>query len=407
VLFSRPRCPPGSASTRPPLELADVVRHIGDSFRRGRALSREQERALSDIVRCRTAELGGHKDVCQECGFERPAYNSCRNRHCPKCQALEAARWLERRRARILPVHYFHVVFTLPAELRPLARENRALVFDAMFHAAGEALCELGRDSRRIGAQLGVTAVLHTWTRELQFHPHIHCVVTGGGLSLDGERWVATRPDFLLPVRVLGALFRGKLLAMLADARVRGELRAAPEPAAWQRLMAKLYRLRWNTYVKPPFGGPEQVFAYLGRYTHRVALSNYRLLSFDERGVRFRTRGDGQAILSAEEFLARFVEHVLPPGFVKIRHYGLHSASHATTRLEQARALLCAAAPSAAVEAPQLTGTAPVDWRDLARQLTELDLTHCPNCCQQTLVRIALVIAHGAEARAPPERMCA
>jgi predicted RNA-binding Zn-ribbon protein involved in translation (DUF1610 family) len=400
------RCPPGSAATRPPLELADVVRHVGDSFRRGRALSREQKRALSDIVRCRTAELGGHKDVCQTCGFERPAYNSCRNRHCPKCQALEAARWLERRRARILPVHYFHVVFTLPAELRPLARAHRELVFDAMFAAAGAALGELGRDPRRIGGELGVTAVLHTWTRQLEFHPHIHCVVTGGGLSLDGERWIATRSDFLLPVRVLGALFRGKVLAALGAARAKGELRVT-DRVAWQRLIDKLYRLRWNTYVKPPFGGPEQVFAYLGRYTHRVAISNHRLLSFDEHGVRFRTRGDRHAILSADEFVARFVEHVLPPGFVKIRHYGLHSASHATTRLEQARALLCAASPSAAINVPRSHDIEPSDWRDLARELTDVDLTRCPNCGQATMVRVALLAVDALRARAPPDEACA
>lgn len=391
---------------RPPVEVADIVRLAGDRVRQSRAFSREQERALSDIVRCRTAALGGHKDVCRECGFERPAYNSCRNRHCPKCQALEAARWLERRRARILPVHYFHVVFTLPAELRPLARANRGLVFDAMFAAAGEALCQLGRDPRRIGAELGVTTVLHTWTRELEFHPHIHCVVTGGGLALGGDRWIATRPDFLLPVRVLGAMFRGKVLAALASARAHGKLSAVPEPAKWRQLMRKLYRLRWHTYVKPPFGGPEQVFAYLGRYTHRVAISNYRLLSLDERGVRFRTRGDGEARLSPEEFLARFVEHVLPPGFVKIRHYGLHSASHATTRLEQARALLCAASPAAPAAAPT-TDTAALDWRDLTRQLTEVDLARCPRCGQGSMERVALLTPGCAGARAPPERKCA
>lgn len=345
--------------------------------------------------------------MCTTCGLEGPpSYNSCRNRHCPKCQALEAARWLARRRARILPVHYFHVVFTLPAELRPLAKANRALVFDAMFRAAGEALCELGRDPARIGAELGVTAVLHTWTRELEFHPHIHCIVTGGGLSLDAQRWVATEPDYLFPVRVLGALFRGKVLSALAHARARGELRAAPAPARWRDLKQKLYRMRWHTYVKPPFGGPEQVFAYLGRYTHRVAISNYRLLGLDERGVRFRTRGDGEATLSPEDFVARFVQHVLPPGFVKIRHYGLHSASHATTRLERARALL-SAAPSSDEQRPVSTDVPLTDWRELLYQLTDLDLRHCPACGSTTLMRVALPGAEGVGARAPPERRCA
>lgn len=276
--------------------------------------------------------LGGHVDVCDDCGHGEVSYNSCRNRHCPKCQGIAQARWLKQRLERILPTHYFHVVFTLPAELHPLILANARTLFDMLMTCAGETLVELGRE--RLGAQLGVTEVLHTWTRELLFHPHAHCIVTGGGLSLDGKRWVSTRPSFLLPVRVLGALFRGKLLARVVAAYEAGELRL-DGPAAkladaktFARLRDKLYRKKWHVYSKPPFGGAEQVFKYLGRYTHRVGLSNHRLLSLDNRGVTFRTRGDATTTICPAELLRRFLLHVLPPRFVKIRHYGLMAASN-------------------------------------------------------------------------------
>jgi hypothetical protein len=281
----------------------------------------------------------------------------------------------------VLPTHYFHVVFTIPSELRDLALYNREAVFGWLFASSAEAMLELGRDPKRLGAQLGITSVLHTWTRELLFHPHVHCIVTGGGLSLDGEQWVETRPDFLFPVRVLGKLFRGKFLARLVDAYINGELqlegRAArlADPRAFERLRKKLYRKRWVVYCKPPFGGPEQVFRYLGRYTHRVGLSNNRLVSIDEKGVTFRTRGQSTITVSPDEFLRRFVLHVLPKGFVKIRHYGLMASGNLATKLAIARRLLGAPAP-----AESSSPSAPRDFCELLLALTGIDLRRCPRC---------------------------
>jgi hypothetical protein len=258
---------------RPRLEIADIVRQHGEAYRRSHLLSVDQKRVLRAIEHCRTAVLGGHLDECLACGHTEPSYNSCRNRHCPKCQALPQARWIAGRMERLLPVGYFHVVFTLPAELRPIAQRNRRLVFDLLLGAAGRTLLELGRDPARLGAELGVTTVLHTWTRELAFHPHAHCIVTGGGLTPDGASWVHSRKHFLFPVHVMGALFRGKVLAALREAHRRSELNIASrhgeplDPQAFDQLLSRLRRLNWVAYCKRPFGGPEQVVRYLGRYT--------------------------------------------------------------------------------------------------------------------------------------------
>jgi hypothetical protein len=373
--------PEGRASDRPRVEVADIVRDHGEAFARAHVLTPEQHDVLRDIARCRTAALGGHVDVCDACDYSAISYNSCRNRHCPKCQSLAQACWLEQRMQHVLPTHYFHVVFTIPSELHDLAMYNREAVFDWLFASAAEALQELGRDPKRLGAQLGITSVLHTWTRELLFHPHVHCIVTGGGLSLDGERWVETRPDFLFPVRVLGALFRGKFLARLTDAYDKGKLRLEgsaahlADPRRFARLRDKLYRKRWVVYAKPPFGGPEQVFRYLGRYTHRVGLSNRRIISLDERGVTFRTRGESTITVSPDEFLRRFVLHVLPKGFVKIRHYGLMASSNLSTKLVDARRLLGAPIPTDASNS-----AVPRDFRELLLALTGIDLRRCPRC---------------------------
>lgn len=375
--------PGGRAEERPRLEVADIVRAHGEAFTRAHVLTPEQHAVLRDIARCRTAALGGHVDVCDSCGHGAISYNSCRNRHCPKCQSLAQARWLEQRMERVLPTHFFHVVFTLPSELHGLAMANRALVFDLLFASAAEALLELGRDPKWLGADLGITSVLHTWTRELLFHPHVHCIVTGGGLSLDGERWVATRPDFLFPVRVLGALFRGKFLARLGRAYDDGKLRLdgpaahLSEPSRFARVRDKLYRTRWVVYCKPPFGGPEQVFRYLGRYTHRVGLSNRRLTSLDERGVTFRTRGQNTVTVSPDDFLRRFVLHVLPKGFVKIRHHGLMAPSNVATKLVTARRLLDSTEPAAAELAAPPTAR---DFLEVLLALTGMDLRRCPRC---------------------------
>jgi Putative transposase/Transposase zinc-binding domain len=382
-------CP--SAPPRRALELADVVRAHGDALRHSRVLSPEQHAALRAIERCRTAVLGGHLDVCTACGHDRPSYNSCRNRHCPKCQSLAQARWVDKRLERLLPVRYFHVVFTLPSELRSVAARHRESVFDILFASASQTLLALANDPKRLGAQLGVTMVLHTWTRDLRFHPHVHAIVTGGGLTQDAQRWVRSRPDFLFPVHVMGALFRGKMLAALERAHARG----AVDLGGMDR--DRLHKTRWVVYAKRPFGGPEQVIRYLGRYTHRVGISNRRLVAMDERGVTFRTKNGKCCTLSGLDLLARFVQHVLPAGFVKIRHYGLHAASHATTRLEVARQRLTPA------KAPRERGELPggqEDWRTRMLQVSGLDLRICPACHQPTMQRQALPLP---QSRAPPE----
>jgi hypothetical protein len=309
--------------------------------------------------------------------------------------------------ARVLPVHYFHVVFTLPAELRPLAARNRRQVFDLLFAVASATLLDLGQDPKRLGAELGVTMVLHTWARDLAFHPHVHAIVTGGGLASaangEGDRWVPARRRYLFPVDVMGALFRGKLLAALDRALLRGAIKMpggdAADPEAWGRLRGRLRRMRWNVYAKRPFGGAEQVIRYLGRYTHRVGISNHRLVSMDERGITFRTKDGKTQTLSPDAFLGRFLSHVLPNGFVKIRHYGLMSASHATTRLETARELL--APPfSAPTDVPTVRATDDESQSShVSAQLDRAPLPRCPACGAEAIVRRPLT---DLEARAPP-----
>jgi predicted RNA-binding Zn-ribbon protein involved in translation (DUF1610 family) len=397
-------CAPLRAPARSALELADIVREHGAAYRQRHVLLPEQHAVLSAVLRCRTAELGGHLDVCTACGYSAPSYNSCRNRHCPKCQALAQAKWIEGRMARVLPIHYFHVVFTLPAELRHLAAHNRRRVFDLLFAAASATLLELGRDPKRLGAQLGVTMVLHTWARDLSLHPHVHAIVTGGGLSPDGAHWIPARRDYLFPNEVMGALFRGKLLAALDMAIRRGEVGmpggAAADPEAWGHLRNRLHRKRWNVYAKRPFGGAEQVIRYLGRYTHRVGIGNHRLISMDHRGVTFLTKDGKTATLSPDAFLGRFLQHVLPNGFVKIRHFGLMASSNATTKLDTARALLTAAArPSALPCAPVADDRAPSCELTLL-SFTGVDLWRCPACGANAIVRQPLPLPL---ARAPPE----
>ena len=379
----------GRAPQRPSLEVADIVRAHGEGFVRSHALTPDQQDVLRDIARCRTAELGGHIDECTHCGYEAPSYNSCRNRHCPKCQGLAQFRWVTARMERMLPTHAFHVVFTLPRELRRLALANRSAVFNLLFACVADTLITLGRDGRRLGGDLGVTSVLHTWQRDLRWHPHVHCIVTGGGLSQDGQRWIAARPDFLFPVRVMGALFRGKMLDALRRAREHGMLKftgpAAPlaDPERFDALCLKLSKKRWVVYCKPPFGDSEQVFRYLGQYTHRVGISNHRLVSLDDHGVTFRTRGDDKVTLAPDEFLRRFVLHVLPKGFVKIRHHGLFAPSHVGTKLAAARKLLGGKPPAPKPEpAPP-----PTDFRDYMLALTGVDLRRCRRCGAFALIR--------------------
>jgi len=327
--------------------VAEVFRRHGPAYLRDHVLTPGQGKALRDVIACRTAELGGHLYECLECGKQHPAYNSCRNRHCPTCQSGQAKHWLERRLERLLPTPYFHVVFTLPEPLRAIALANPKLVYDLLFVAATLTLQELA--ATHLDAQLGITAVLHSWTREMLFHPHLHCIVTGGGLSLDQSRWVPRRKKFLFPVAVIGALFRGKFLDALVRAQKAGKLHFAgtsaylADPVAFAKLRDQLYKTHWVVFAKRPFAGPWQILTYLSRYTHRVAISDSRIRLVQDDRIVIKTRGDRTCTLRPEEFVRRFLLHVLPPEFRKIRHYGLLAPGNLNTRLATARQLLAAA----------------------------------------------------------------
>ena len=344
------------------LEVADIFRAAGASYRAAQAghLSLAQLKVMSAIQNCRTATLGGHVEGCDGCGHRRIAYNSCRNRHCPKCQGAAARAWLAEREADLLPVGYFHVVFTVPAEIAELAFHNKAAVYDLLFRAASETMMTIAADPKHLGARIGITAVLHTWGSAMTHHPHIHMIVPGGGISLDSARWTPSRPGFLLPVRVLGKLFRRLFLSRLLELHEAGRLAFFGSNAGlndrrmFVRHLAPLRKKRWVVYAKPPFAGPEAVLAYLARYTHRVAISNSRLVSLDEAGVTFRYKDYrcngaeryGTMTLSADEFIRRFLLHVLPKGFHRIRHYGLLASATRKANIARARDLL--AAPSRA-----------------------------------------------------------
>ncbi|HMY79653.1 MAG TPA: IS91 family transposase, partial [Thauera aminoaromatica] len=308
------------------LELADIFRQLGPAYRRDHsaALSRGQRRVMSAIERCRTAALGGHVEQCDACGHQRIAFNSCRDRHCPKCQSLTRAQWLEDRRAELLPVEYFHVVFTLPQEIAAIAYQNKAMVYDLLFRATAETLRAIAADPKHLGAEIGFIAILHTWGQNLLHHPHLHCVVPGGGLSPDGQHWIACRPGFFLPVRVLSRLFRRRFLTMLQQAFAAGSLTfhnalaELTDPRAFARYLAPTAQAEWVVYAKPPFGGPQRVLEYLGRYTHRVAIANSRLVAFADGQVAFRWKDYRHASrqkvmrIEAGEFVRRFLLHVLP-----------------------------------------------------------------------------------------------
>jgi hypothetical protein len=355
---------PGQA--RPRLEIADIFRAAVSAFRDRYVPTREQLKVMAAIRQCRTASLGGHLDVCSKCGHERPSYNSCRNRHCPKCQCLEQARWIARRQERVIPTKYFHVVFTLPEPLRAFARADPVAIYNLLFESATRTLLEFGRS--RLHAQIGVTAVLHTWTRDLRFHPHVHCIVTAGGLD-DNGHWVRARSRFLFPVKAMSKVFRGKFVERLATL-----LGDSPQFA---ELKPRLYDRKWVVYAKQPFGGPDHVFRYLGRYTHRVGISNHRLISFDGREVCFHTKHGKTCTIDAVEFVRRFLLHVLPTGFVKIRHYGLVAAANVGSKLETARRCLLASDDD---YPPALSPQPPPSWQDFLRALTGIDLFVCPAC---------------------------
>ena len=392
------------------LEVADVLRRYGTAYRQTHAgsLSLAQRRVMSAVELCRTAALGGHVEQCDACGHQRIAYNSCRNRHCPRCQSLARAQWLDDRQADLLPVPYFHMVFTIPQEIAAIAYQNKAVVYDILFQATAETLQTIAADPKHLGADIGFIAILHTWGQNLLHHPHLHCVVPGGGLAPDHSRWIACRPGFFLPVRVLSRLFRRLFLERLQRAFETGRLRffnaLAPlqHVQAFARYLDSPRRAEWVVYSKEPFGGPQQVLGYLGRYTHRVAISNNRLIAIADGHVTFRWKDyrheSAQRVmrLDAPEFIRRFLLHVLPRGLQRIRHYGFLSNRRRETGLAECRRLLEVIPPRATA-----TDELSQDYRDHYARLTGRSLRDCPACARGHMVCIEL-LPHHARPRAPP-----
>jgi hypothetical protein len=384
---------------RPKLEVADVFRRYGEAYRQqhGASMSVTQRRAMTAIEVCRTAVLGGHLERCDECGHERNAFNSCRDRHCPKCQCLARAQWIEDRQSELLDCEYFHVVFTVPKEIAAIASQNKEVVYGILFQATAETLKTIAADPKHLGAEIGFFAVLHTWGQNLMHHPHLHCVVPGGGLSPDGQRWVSCRPGFFLPVRVLSRLFRRLFLESLQKAfdsaklQLFGALEPLRERDAFARYLAPAKTCEWVVYAKRPFAGPQQVLDYVGRYTHRVAISNNRLLDIENDQVCFQWKDYRQGdevktmTLSADEFIRRFLLHVLPDGFQRIRYYGFLGNRYRREKLAQCRRLL-------GMPVPQ-TETLPTekDYRDRLEELTGQSLHQCPQCKQGRMLVVAIL----------------
>lgn len=379
--------PPSSG--RPSLEVADIFRGEAPSFWRdhGDSLSSQQKRVFSDVQACRTAVMGGHVRVCDDCGHEKISYNSCRNRHCPKCQAMARAEWLKQREEELLPICYFHVVFTLPAEIAALALQNKRALYGMLFEAASQTLMQVAANPRHLGAdQIGLLAVLHTWGQNLMHHPHLHCVVSGGGLSQDESRWIASKKHYFLPVKVLSRVFRNKFRALLQGAFQRGELgffgelQPLAEPVAFRRFLDAATKREWVVYAKRPFGDATCVLKYLARYTHRVAISNSRLLDYRDGRVTFRYKDYAHEsqqrtmTVPAAEFIRRFLLHVLPDGFMRIRHYGYLANRHRRQKLEICRRLLGVAAKEAPAEVEQPDNDCCVEGQE-----TEVTIP-CPAC---------------------------
>ena len=378
---------------RPALEVADIFRDHGAAWRHANAghVSLGQLKVMSAIERCRTAALGGHVARCEDCSHTVIAYNSCRNRHCPKCQGTAAQKWLAAREAELLPVPYFHVVFTLPAQISDIAYQNKAVIYDLLFKASSETVLTIAADPKRLGARIGITAVLHTWGSAMTHHPHVHMIVPGGGISLDGKRWVACRPRYFLPVKVFSRLFRRLLLEKLVAAYKAGQLKffghhaALSERKAFTAYLRPLRKIKWVVYAKEPFGGPQAVLAYLSRYTHRVAISNRRLIAADESGVSFkykdyRLEGPDRykvMTLATHEFIRRFLIHVLPKGVHRIRHYGLFANGNRNANIARARELL--AMPPREIEQPETDATADPDQPRVLPQ-------PCPCCAGRMII---------------------
>jgi hypothetical protein len=377
------------------VELAGIFRQYGPDYRQAHPMPLYQDRLMHAIEACRTPELGHVEEWCDHCGYTHTYYRSCRNRHCPKCQGLARAKWLDQRKAELLPTEYFHVVFTLPQPIAAIAFYNRELVYDILFHATAETLLTIAADPQHLGVATGFFAVLHSWGQTLHFHPHLHCVVPSGGLSADHEHWIAGSRKFLLPVKVLSKLFRRLLLAALDKAFVAGklqffsDLQHLADPQLFARYLAPLRKSKWVVYAKAPFGGPEHVLQYLGRYTHRIAISNWRILSLENGMVTFEWKDyrDGNQskamTLSAEEFIRRFLQHAVPPGFQRIRYYGFLANCHRTAKLALCRQLLATATASLL---PQFA-----DCHTFLVALTHADLRLCPRCRIGILARVTFL----------------
>ncbi|ADG82316.1 IS91 family transposase [Thermincola potens] len=370
-------------------DIQHIFQQFGPNYRALHALPLQQLKVMRSIESCRTSALGAHVDECDQCGHMRISYNSCRNRHCPKCQGLVKERWLEDRRQDLLPVGYFHVVFTVPESLNPIALRNQKEVYSIFFRAASETITELAQDKKYLGAQIGTTIILHTWGQNLMFHPHVHCIVTGGGLSSDGRCWVNSRKKFFIPVKVLAKKFRGKFLAYLKKAfrsnnlLFPGNIEALGSKDRFQALINSLYKTNWVVYCKPPFAGPEQVLQYLGRYTHRVAISDNRIIKVEDGRVTFKWKDYKDKskfklmTLDAHEFIRRFLMHVLPHKFVKIRHYGILSNRNRNTKLKICKLLLKVSTSRSKV----------IDTAVLLLKLTGKDITLCPCCGKGNMIR--------------------
>jgi hypothetical protein len=389
---------------RPCLEVAGIFHHHGEDYRKTHHLGSEQQKAMEDIEACRTAHLGGHVDSCTQegCGYTAISYNSCRNRHCPKCQSLKQAKWLNERTERLLPTRYFHMVVTLPHEVIALALFNRKIVFNLLFESASRALLEFSLGYEPLRAQVGFTAVLHTWDQDLNFHPHLHIVATGGGLSTDGSKWISATNGFLLPVRALSKIIRAKFAQALEkvyqEGRLKGNAPCLEGKAQFARFTRKLKRKKWVVYCKGLFHGSKKAYDYLSRYTHRVAISNHRLLSLDDYLVTFRARDNRNpgrhrfVTIHAQEFIRRFLLHILPPRFVKIRHFGLMAPCNAKTKLESARTLIINQGPAPGEIPPERTDISKESktWQEMMEDLTGINPTLCPQCGKGRLVRFKL-----------------
>ena len=385
-----------------PIEVGDIFRSYGEDYRQKNRLSLVQLKAMGAIEACRTAQLGGHIDQCDSCGYMRISYNSCRNRHCPKCQSLAKEQWLEARKEELLVVKHFHIVFTLPHDLHPLLRSNEALSYKILFQAAAQTPVQLGKEKKYLHAQIGLLAVLHTWGQNLMYHPHLHCLVPAGGLSLNGKKWIDSKRKFFLPIKVISRLFRGKFLALLKAAFKEGKLKCLgkfkniKEIKALNDYLRPFYQKEWIVYAKPPFGGPEQVINYLGRYTHRVAIANERIIALENERVSFQYKdykdGAKKKIMSLDvhEFIRRFLLHILPKGLHKIRYYGLLATRNRKTKLNQARKLLG--------QLP-LHKPSKLPWYELLEKITGINPFQCPKCQKGRMHLIQWIFPHQ---RAPP-----